>query len=73
MTVGKTYTEFYFSSLPHGVPADDRERRDLQFDRYNCENPCLGMKQIMTGFSKWSRRYISKCSSQKNHSYQTKK
>ena len=69
----KSFLTDFFSALPHGVPADDRERRDLSFDRYNRENPCIGMKQIITGFSKWSDRYISKCSGQKNHSYQSKR
>ena len=60
-----------FSVLPHGGPEDDRERRDLSFDRYDRENPCIGIKQILTGFSKWSDRYISTCNGQKKHSYQT--
>ena len=59
--------------LPHGGPEADRERRDLSFDRYDREDPCTGMKQIITGFSKWSDRYISTCSGQKNHSHQIKR
>ena len=63
---------FMFSMLrlPHGGPESDRERRDIEFDRYNREDPCIGMKQIITGFSKWSERYISTCSGQKNYSHQ---
>ena len=61
---------FYDESLEHGGPAVDRKRRDLDFDRYNRENPCEGMKQIITGFRKWSERYISKCSGQRNYQYQ---
>ena len=63
----------YFSLLPHGGPESDRERRSLDFDRYDRENPCIGMKQILTGFSKWSDRYISSCNGQKNHSHQDKR
>lgn len=37
------------------------------------EDPCKGMKQIITGFSKWSDRYISSCSDQKNHQHQAKR
>ena len=62
----------YFS-LAHGGPKNDRQRRDLSFDRYDREDPCIGMKQIITGFSKWSNRYIAACSGQKNHSYQSKR
>lgn len=61
---------FYDESLEHGGPAVDRKRRDLDFDRYNREDPCEGMKQIITGFRKWSERYISKCSGQRNYQYQ---
>ena len=59
--------------MPHGGPENDRERRDLSFDRYDRENPCKGIKQIITGFSKWIDRYISTCLGQKNHSHQTKR
>ena len=61
---------FYDESLEHGGPAVDRKRRDLDFDRYNRENPCEGMKQIITGFRKWSERYLSKCRGQKNNKHQ---
>ena len=57
--------------MPHGGPENDRERRDLSFDRYDRDAPCRGMHQIITGFSKWSDRYISTCSGQMNYSYQT--
>ena len=59
---------FYDDSMEHGGPAGDRERRDV--DRYDRENPCKGMKQLITGFSKWSDRYISNCSGQKNMKHQ---
>ena len=61
------------NQLPHGGPSDDRKRRDAEFDRYERDDPCTGMKQIITGFSKWSERYISKCSGQKNYSHQVKR
>ena len=56
--------------LPHGGPSDDRKRRDAEFDRYDRVNPCKGMKQLITGFTKWSERYISSCSGQKNYQHQ---
>ena len=59
-----------FSLLPHGGPEDDRERRDISFDRYNRYDTCIGMDQIITGFFKWSERYISNCSGQKNKFHQ---
>ena len=58
------------NQLPHGGPSDDRKRRDAEFDRYDRVNPCRGMKQLITGFTKWSERYISSCSGQKNHKHQ---
>jgi len=65
---------FYDSEmLPHGGPEAERERRDLDFARYDREDPCTGMKQLITGFSKWADRYISNCSGQKNHSHQKKR
>ena len=73
-TRGNQRCGFYDENqLPHGGPSDDRKRRDAEFDRYDRENPCNGMKQIITGFSKWSDRYISKCSGQKNFQYQAKR
>ena len=67
------YLKHHFSLLPHGGPETHRERRDFSFDRYDREEPCIGMKQILTGFEKWSDRYISSCSGQKNHSHQKKR
>ena len=67
----RTFDLNYFSM--HGGPESDRERRDLSFDRYDRENPCNGIKQILTGFYKWSNRYISSCSGQKNFSHQAKR
>ena len=61
------------NQLPHGGPSDDRKRRDAEFDRYDRENPCTGMKQLITGFEKWTERYISSCSGQKNYSHQAKR
>ena len=59
------------NQLPHGGPADDdRKRRDADVDRYNREDPSIGIKQLTTGYSKWAQRYLSNCSGQKNYSYQ---
>ena len=58
-------------NLPHGGP--ERKRReddDLDFDRYNREDPSVGIKQITTGYRKWAERYISQCSGQKNYAHQ---
>ena len=64
----------FYSSLEHGGPEnDDRERRDIDFDRYNRADPCIGMKQIITGFSKWNARYMASCNGQKKFSHQAKR
>ena len=39
-------------------------------ERYNREDPCQGIKQIMTGFRKWAERYIGGCGGQFNHKHQ---
>ena len=56
--------------LPHGGP--ERKRRDDDnnaWDRYNREDPSIGIKQITTGYRKWAQRYISQCAGQKNNKY----
>ena len=60
------------AQLPHGGPAedDDRKRRDADVDRYDREDPVLGIKQLTTGYSKWAQRYLSNCSGQRNYNYQ---
>ena len=62
-------------NLPHGGPnaSDDRKRRDAEWDRYDREDPSVGIKQITTGFSKWAQRYISECSGQRTQQYQVKR
>ena len=57
----------------HGGPESDRQRREDSFERYSRDDPCLGMKQLTTGFSKWSDRYLSSCFGQKNHQHQNKR
>ena len=47
-----------------------RQRREVTLERYDRENPCKGIKQLLTGFSKWSDRYIASCSGQKNRQSQ---
>ena len=56
--------------MPHGGPSDDRKRREADVDRYDREDPAVGIKQLTTGFSKWAQRYLSQCSGQKNFNYQ---
>ena len=59
------------NQLPHGGPSDDRKRRAADdVDRYDREDPSVGVKQLTTGFSKWATRYLSECSGQKNNKYQ---
>ena len=57
--------------LPHGGPSDDRKRRDADdVERYNRDDPSVGVKQLTTGFSKWAQRYLSQCSGQRNYQFQ---
>ena len=57
--------------MPHGGPSDDRKRRAADdVDRYDRDDPSVGVKQLTTGFSKWAARYLSQCSGQKNYKYQ---
>ena len=58
------------NQLPHGGPSE-RKRRDLDdVDRYNREDPAVGVKQLTTGYRKWAERYLSQCSGQRNYSFQ---
>merc|ERR1719480_364629 len=55
--------------LPHGGP--ERKRRDAEdVDRYNREDPSVGVKQLTTGYRKWAERYLSQCSGQRNYQHQ---
>ena len=55
--------------LPHGGP--ERKRRDADdVDRYNREDPSVGVKQLTTGYRKWAERYLSQCSGQRNYQHQ---
>ncbi|CBY30923.1 unnamed protein product [Oikopleura dioica] len=56
---------FFDPTLPHGGPDPDFDE-----DRYDRENPRVGVKQITTGYRKWAERYINKCNGQKKHKYQ---
>ena len=65
------YTGTLFFRLPHGGPeSHDVQRRDIDDIRYDREDPCTGVKQILTGFTKWTLRYISDCSGQREHAHQ---
>ena len=62
---------FYDENLtPHGGPERKRRFADDEFDRYNREDPAVGVKQITTGYRKWAERYLSQCSGQKSYSLQ---
>lgn len=50
--------------------SDDSEFNFLDNERYNREDPCIGIKQIFNGFRKWSDRYIGGCGGQDNHEHQ---
>ena len=41
--------------------------------RYDKNNPIRGLKQITTGFWKWSRRYIAECPGQPKHKHHAKR
>jgi len=49
---------------------DDDDFNFLDNERYDREDPCVGIKQIMTGFRKWADRYIGGCGGQANHKHQ---
>ena len=50
-----------------------RERREVGFDSYDREDPCIRMSEILTGLSKWSDRYLSSCSCERNSGQQKKR
>ena len=54
---------------PHGGPARKRRSDDFE-DRYDREDPVVGIKQITTGYRKWAERYLSQCSGQRDYSFQ---
>merc|ERR1712168_1669101 len=59
--------------LPHGGPSE-RKRRDLDdVDRYNREDPSMGVKQLTTGYRKWAERYLAACSGQRQYQHQIKR
>ena len=68
----------------HGVPTRKRRsgrirRAEEGFDefedliRLDRDNPRVAIKQITMGFSKWAKRYIGTCQSQKRNSHQVKR
>ena len=50
--------------------SDDDDFNLLDNERYNREDPCEGIKQIMNGFRKWADRYLGSCRSQKTFRHQ---
>ena len=46
------------------------EKIDIEYD---IENPCVAIKELMTGFSDWTDRYIASCKGQKKKSHQKKR
>ena len=61
------------NQLPHGGPERKRRALDDDVDRYNREDPTVGVKQLTTGYRKWAERYIANCGGQKNHQHQIKR
>ena len=57
------------NQLPHGGPARKRRSDDFE-DRYDREDPVVGIKQITTGYRKWAERYLSQCFGQRNYYHQ---
>merc|ERR1712048_1013418 len=55
--------------FPHGGPARKRRSDDFE-DRYDREDPSVGIKQLTTGYRKWAERYLSQCSGRRNYSFQ---
>jgi len=53
--------------------ADDNEFNFVDSERYDREDPCVGIKQIMTGFRKWAQRYIGGCGGQVKEQHQVKR
>jgi len=54
------------NQLPHGGPLSDARKRrdavdedDADFERYNKNEPLVGIKQITNGFRKWAQRYLA--------------
>ena len=49
----------------------ERKRRETDdTERYNRDDPTIGIKQLTTGYRKWAERYISECSGQKLYQHQ---
>ena len=42
-------------------------------EEYDREEPCIGMKQVLTDMEIWSDTHISSCNGQKKHSHQAKR
>ena len=80
LTVVQVNCSFLNNSHFHASISEpaDRKRRDTvsledllrSTDRYNREDPKVGVKQITTGFKKWAMRYIGNCSGQRINEYQ---
>ena len=61
----------YENSLSHDGSSTNHEISSFdEFERYNQEDPVQGIKQITTGFRKWTELYLAACSGQKNFQYQ---
>ena len=54
-----------------GTKHDEADKKiDIEYD---IENPCGAFKELMTGFSDWTDRYIASCKGQKKKSHQKKR
>ena len=47
----------------------DDEGDGGSFLRLERDNPCIAIKQVFTGFKKWTMRYIGNCDGQMTHKH----
>lgn len=63
----------YDDQLDGDFDDDDIDRDDARgpsgFARLERENPCKAIKQVFTGFKKWSLRYIGNCDGQATYQH----
>merc|ERR1712227_898445 len=66
------------ASLELTNPRPNRRRRDAEdefadAERYDRDDPCVGLKQIMNGWRNWGKRYISSCGGQRKEQHHLKR
>ena len=48
---------------------DDGDGGSSALRRLERDNPCIAIKQVFTGFKKWTMRYIGNCDGQMTHKH----